>query len=358
VRYPRYFREFCDFVGMAPDDIAKQRREDLRSEDASVRKRFEGLMIRFDVRLREKGLKGGSRRFIWSCVKSFFAENDLDLKFKARTVPVGGSEDVRAATKDDIRTLLNIANVRERAIIMFAKDSGLSEIDIADLNVGDVDLEKSEYVQIRARRRKTGVKILTFIGPEAIKYLTAYQDYRKAGTQKIFPEKVGPESPLFRQDRPTVERIHPNNISTRLNALNKSAGLKGVTPHSFRRYFQTRLEAAGVHKNWVKRLMGHKMSGGEDNLTYSRPIEEELQGAYMKAYHELAVETSDIDMEKLHELEKKVNSKDEIIEALLRSGESKEDRIGKLETLIQEVQKVIPSLIKNVEDLQKEVPRE
>ncbi|MFH0749145.1 MAG: hypothetical protein V1915_04435, partial [Candidatus Bathyarchaeota archaeon] len=60
-----------------------------------------------------------------------------------------------------------------------------------------------------------------------------------------------------------------------------------VSAHSFRKFFQTRMEAAGVNPNWIDQMIGHKLPGVGNH--YSLPTEQELYETYKKAYNELRV---------------------------------------------------------------------
>jgi small-conductance mechanosensitive channel len=105
------------------------------------------------------------------------------------------------------------------------------------------------------------------------------------------------------------------------------------------------MECAGIHQNWIDRMLGHKPKGSAG--PYSKPTDQQLQEAYIKGYPHLSVEIK-IDAEKLRDLESKVDSKDGIIEALLRNGKEKDQEIEDLkknqEKLAQKIDRILEKI--------------
>ena len=102
--------------------------------------------------------------------------------------------------------------------------------------------------------------------------------------------------------RPTRLRWIPMSRSAMSNLITYHAqkvGLKGISAHPLRKFFQTQLEAAGVHPNWVAQIVGHKPPSVESS--YSRPTDEQLREAYVKAYHSLRVYPTQVTWEELME---------------------------------------------------------
>ena len=325
VKYVQLFGNFLEFLQLEPDEIVRSRKEDLSCGDVRARRRFENEYLRFDAWLRGRGLSVSVRLSAFMSISRFFSAHELDLRVNKADMPKGESEETRASSKEEIRKLMAVVGPRERAIIMLAKDTGLGVSEMSALNC-DLDLE-SAFPMLSMIRKKTRIWIKTFLGPECQSAIKAYLDYRRAGTQKIFPEALGPGSPRFRKARATVERMDGNDMSTMISMQAKSAGIDDLSPHCFRRFFETSLEPAGIPGAWIDRMMGHKPPSSR--RAYSKPTDEQLREAYVKGYPALSVE-SRTDSEKLQQLEKKVDSKDEIIEALLRKGYDKDLEIREL----------------------------
>ena len=165
------------------------------------------------------------------------------------------------------------------------------------MNYGDISdgLESKDLfipIQIITQKSKTTAK--TFIGEEAIEAIKEYLDERRKGSQRrlnreyIHPETITKKSPLFRTNElGSVKRMTRGGVSNMLKFHCQRTGEKRLSAHSFRKYLQTQLEAAGVHPNWIDQILGHRLINSRDS--YSLPSDEELRDAYEKAYSQLRV---------------------------------------------------------------------
>ena len=116
----------------------------------------------------------------------------------------------KAASKEEIKQVLKVANIRDRAIILFMCQSGLSASDICELKYGDIrhDLEKNIVpINIQKLRHKTGEMINTFVGEEAIEALKLHLKLRRQGTGNRASEKIVDDSPLSDYRAP-LDRVH------------------------------------------------------------------------------------------------------------------------------------------------------
>jgi len=292
--------------------------------------------------LEEKGAGWGTLHGNWYAVKSFFSCFDLPLVLSREDSPKGESREGRAVTIEEIRRMMKVTDCRGRALLAFLKDTGLRVSDVAALNVGDVDLE-SEFPMLQLRTQKRKVIAKTFLGPESQEMLKHYLDVRRRGTEKVPPENVTDSSPLFRCSLHEVRRMSRISLSSTVHRIAKLAGVEGVSAHSFRRFFQTSLEAAGVSPTWIDRMIGHKPPSSRD--PYSRPTDMQLREAYMQAYDYLRVETSVLDVKRLNSLEEKLAEKDAIIKTLVTNARKKEDDVEELRRKLKELEEKIRTFI-------------
>ena len=77
------------------------------------------------------------------------------------------------------------------------------------------------------------------------------------------------------------------NMSTLVRTAFLGAGIKKVSAHSLRRYFQTTMEEANINVNWIDQMMGHELVNCRG--AYSKPTDEQLETAYRKAYNNLRI---------------------------------------------------------------------
>ncbi len=76
-------------------------------------------------------------------------------------------------------------------------------------------------------------------------------------------------------------------MSTLVRNAFLSAGIKKVSPHSLRRYFQTAMEEANINVNWIDQMLGHELVNCRG--AYSKPSDEQLEASYVRAYDNIRV---------------------------------------------------------------------
>jgi len=348
-------RRFCEWLGKTPDELISERREDMKSEDPKVRHRAEMYVKRFLKVLDDEGLSPNTRRTYYGAIRSFYKRNYQELTFFRGDGP--GNESVtegsRAASKEDIQRMVELSNPRDRALIMFIKDTGFGESDVAKLklkNLGVEDISEVFTVEppvtIITKRRKTGVETVTFMGREALDTLRSTLRIRVQGSPElkirrygrhevrggIPPEELTLESPVFRSygkflktlKKPKIGHLNPHAISVivRKAAIRAGVWKEGFSAHALRRFFQTSLESSGMNRNWIMRMMGHKLRGVEES--YSKPEIEMLKEAYQRNYAYLAITETAEQRSRVEALENQV-------ERLLLNSKRKDEEIQELQ---------------------------
>ena len=291
-KYDLYFHRFTDWLGETSSQILENRKADLKLEDIVSQRRYESKLKAYVAFLSKSGKSTSTQQVVYAAVSSFFEMNYMPLRMRKGDYPSGDNLGYRAATRDDILQLLEADDdPRLRAMVLFLKDSGLRVSDLVGLTYGDVrkHLEAGEeFIPINLITKKNSIATKTAIGPEAVQALRLYLDHRREGTEEISPEVLKDDAPLFRARTKDVRFLNRSSVSSAMNYLVSRAGLSGdISAHSFRKFTETRLEAAGVHGNWIDQLLGHRLPGTRQN--YSRPVNEELLEAYKKAYDALRV---------------------------------------------------------------------
>jgi len=342
-------RKFCEWLGKTPDELIAERKEEMKNEDDKVRHHAEMVLKSYLKFLEEKGLSPNARRTYFTAIRNFYQRNYVELKFFRRDGPkvMTVTEGSKAANKEDIRKMIEVSKPRVKAMILFLKDTGLSISDTAKLKLKNLGLnEVSEIfdakapLTIKTNRKKTGTPTVTFLGQEGLDSLRTTLKMRARGSPElkirrygrnenkggIPPEELTLESPLFRSygkfmqtlKKPTIDALTPNAISVlvRKSAIQSGIWKQGFSAHALRRFFQTSLESAGISKNWIKAMMGHRLEGVEGS--YSKPEIEMLKEAYSKSYSHLAITESTEQRSRVEMLEKQV-------EKLILNGKQKED---------------------------------
>jgi len=333
VGYLSHLKLFCEWLDKTPDQLVTEREEQLKGEDKKLQRTVEMHVKRYNAFLGEQGAGAGTKTTARAAIKSFFEHHYMPLKFIRGDFPSEAIEERRKVEKEEILAMLELADVRDRALLHSLKDSGLAVSDASRLNVGYLfpkskigpitpeDIKKlPDFIPIRMVRQKTKIKIRTFLGREAIESLKAYLQLRMRGTAHIYPgQNVGekglaPEtltldSPLFRKRSRKVKALSTKSFKDIAARLAKKAGISGISAHSFRKYTQTMLEVARLDPNWRRLILGKKLPGSE--ASYSMPSTQDLQRAYEEAYQHIQVleRLSLVDLQKRQALVEKLTNK-------------------------------------------------
>lgn len=319
----------------------------MKKEDRREQVRYEIELKRFVAHLESEGYSISSRQVAWASVKSFFDTNYYPLQTRRGDYPSGESLGHRAFTKAELKKLVELKemSLRSKLIVFLLKDTGLRVGDLVRLKYGEISkqLEAGEdFISLKIVTRKNKVVATTFIGEETIKLLKEHLDYRRKGTRRTQPEIITKDSWLIR-NRGKFEKTTRTTISSLMSSYIEKLGLKDeLSAHSLRKFTQTQLESAGVQPNWVKQILGHKLEGSEGS--YSRPTDEMLRGAYIKAYDALRINPRGLTNEDVEELV----SENERLKKRLIAIETQQEEIKK--RFIAEREAVLDEYVKRLRE--------
>ena len=293
--YINNFTKFLQWLNKTPDEILKERQENLRSTNPKVQRKIESYLIKFIADQKSKGYSPATLQIIFASVRSFFEIHYVPLRMRRGDYPKGESIGVRRANKKAILKVLESKRNRNKhsmkTIVLFLKDSGLRASDACLMNYGDIQmpLERGdEIIPITKITQKSKIVAKTFIGKEAIDAIKEYLDERRKGNRHLPPETITANSPLFRTwIGAEVKRIPRETLSSNVRQAFLRIGEANISAHSLRKFLQTNLEVAGVNVNWIDQILGHRLINSRD--AYSKPTDEQLREAYTKAYPHIKV---------------------------------------------------------------------
>ena len=308
-------RAFCCFAKKAPSELIYERQSDLKCNEPLVRVCAENRLRKFLKKLEAADAGYNKRRNIFNLVKNFYSHFGFDLSMRRSDAPKGESGKVYPMTRELLQKVLEVCDVRDRALVLLMKDSGQAVAEIASLKLAHLDsdgenLDPEKWlIPIKLTRKKTRSKIETFVGEEAIQALNLYFDLRRRGTTELYkgrwygkkglqPEVLSGESPVIA--RKCGGHLSSESISYIVSTLVKKAGIKAdVRAHSIRRFFETTFEnpEIGIHPAWIKLMMGHKPTQNE--RAYSHPTVKQLLEAYVRGYGFLRVQGQQVDQGRL-----------------------------------------------------------
>jgi integrase len=246
--YLKYFKDFLKFVKMTADQVLEQRIQDSLSRDRRIQKRFESLFRQFLASIKDV-FAPLTLQTIYASIRSFFEIHEYPLMMRKSDYPKGDSNGAKRATKEQIFKALNFTarnKLTTTALILTFKDSALRVSDMRLLKCDIIlDSPDKKIIPIQRITKKTKLLAKTFIGEEAINALKEYLDRRRKGSRNVPPEKITRDSPLFRTwTKGEVKPMSRTNMSTLVRTAFLGVGIKKVSAHSLRRYFQTTMEEA------------------------------------------------------------------------------------------------------------------
>jgi integrase len=228
--------------------------------------------------MRREGLSSGYIAAQVAKILVFYRVNDIVLPHveapRARTTYPD-----RAPTPDELAKVLDVADVRERAIIGLLALGGFRVGTLARLTYGHVrrDVEAGTTpIHVHLEREIMKGKYVdadTFLGAEAADALKAYLELRRRGAGDFPPERLEDASPLIRSlNADEVRGVTTGQISVIVHGLLRRAGLVDgkpsgmgsgsryrLRPHSLRKFFRTQF-GARISADTTEYFLGHKTS--------------------------------------------------------------------------------------------------
>ena len=286
---------------------------------------LEGLIRDYVIHLRhERNLSPATVSSYLAPIAHFYEMNDVTVKwkklkkFKAKHYNI--IED-RPYTREQIKTLVDAAPVRDKCIILIMCSAGLRKGAIQDLRIRDLaKIAKYQLYRINVYKKEQE-SYTTFCTPECTRLIDQYLDWRQR-----LGETLNPNSPLFRTEFDTVTQINrpkpvlTNTVAFMIHKLLDTTGVRApneikrltelMQTHGFRKFFKTTCINAGMNPLYSEYVMGHR-----SGLTksYFKPTDMELlegndktQG-YVAAINDLTINEECRLHKKIDELTKKKN---------------------------------------------------
>src|SRR3989337_635378 len=281
--YKEYFDKFLEYTGKTADQLLQARILEVASQDKVTKRRAETMFKSF-LTVMKQFYKPKTMQNIYASVRSFYEAHEYPLIMKKRDYPKGDGIGQLRATPEATKAIFEKANTPLKALIATINDTGLGVSDVRHLKCSLIlENPEAQIIHVRMIRQKTGDRIHTFLGEESIQALRNYLNLREIGTDKIPPEMIKPNSPLFR----TWQHGQPktpsrNNLSSLIAQAFNREGYKHMSAHSFRKKLQSTLEKSGMPTNWIDLVLGHHLINSRD--AYSLPTDEELEEEYQKEY--------------------------------------------------------------------------
>ncbi len=269
---------------------------------------------------------------------STLGEENFKVSTFNRLVPSGTSYvsvTKKAPTVEELKHLLEIANLRDRALLSVLATSGMRIGEVLSRKMADIEVrkpsEKEEYgiITIRARESKTRILRKVFLTRECLGFLRAYHssltESRAKNSQWMFPGGEG--------GRPSsTGKINPGHLTSisawdamkdlfRLGGLNDTDD-EIYSPHSMRTFCEAQLRKTELNDTYIDAILGHGIGAKKNYLPGQwDDIADEWYNLCSKRFTwhdtiEIIVKPDPHQQAKIEELTEKVNAMEPWYEAL------------------------------------------
>ncbi|MCD4821074.1 MAG: tyrosine-type recombinase/integrase [Methanococcoides sp.] len=321
--------KYLDFTGLTPTELldeANEEEENLPKNRRSLKKYFSGFKAilkdggEYQNGKTQKPLAEKSIKTHIAVIKSFYNANEITLPFIKKSTARRIKENDDRPTKEQLSKVLELADIKMKAIILIGTSSGLAMADILNLKVKDIrDVDENDITTMRLQRQKTGVDFISFFSPQATRAIKSYLEYRNGYGTSINDDvrnawhnkhKVNSENDyLFINDsipdsylaskNEEVRKIARNTFLGLFNRLSNKASLsteKGtfnvIRSHNMRKYFYTAMMLDDANNYLIDFFAGKTIP--EDKETYFKASVEETKKLYLSHVNVLSFDDTEV----------------------------------------------------------------
>lgn len=370
-KYRRNFNQFLEWSKLSPDELRDMKYEEDQTTKPWERSKVENLVREYIEYLQtEKKYACNTQHSCYTVITSFFSANGVPLNLTRQDRPIGCAFGSKTIKPDEIRKIANAAeSLRDKALIMFLKDSGLRQSDVAKLDWRDLKDYGEGFMGFQMQTVKKKIKARGFVGSETTSILNIYKRKRLEGTKKIPAETNIEAHPLFSLHSDPAERLKPEYISSVVGDIIRLAAVDGATPHGLRKFWEQNIK---VEKTaYQKQMNGRALDKTEiayfwketselfeiyknnyDNLRVERQdfkeVTDRLRRGYQKETETQRERIEKVERENL-ELKQRLNGyglSNERVEELTNENEDMKNRLGTLESELRDIKKILVKMVK------------
>lgn len=305
--------------------------------------------------------------FLLNAVKVFLEYHGVIIAWKKvrRFIPEKIKVSYHIYSREGIQKLLQVADFRERAMILILESSGMRASGLLGLLIKDLEILEDNIGKLTVYAR-TSSYYHTFCTPECTSAIQFYLKWRADQG-----ETIKPNSPLIRDSIRKAEGRIPNTNQPKplsrsriwkiMRLLLLKANLKheNIQPdHSFRKYMNTVVANAKANPLFKELMIGHSVK--LDNVYYDRDNPESVKALlseYKKAVNTLTINDEyklRMQVEELQQ-ELKDSAPREMLFDLARENKEKDKEMRDMQQrmkVMEEDNEVFKYLIKHPEKLQ------
>jgi integrase len=302
--FRRVVLDFCRFIDKTPEQVIAEYIGDLKQSKMMPERAIYRDVPRYLKYLRtekpnhlkrngdvKKGLAPKSVGLYKSALRSFFVNHYIEfpiLKRGDHSEPLEANANSFLNRTQMKELVTNTQNLRDRAIVLVVATSGMASNEFRNLKIKQCEIDDNDIMTIRLRREKARFDYVTFASPEAVHALRDYWSER----ERALGRELGPNDYVFVGERmqyikgniPLGERGVSqmfNRLGTALGyAVEDSGEMIATRAHAVRKYFSNTLRRAGMPKDYIDLLLGHKPKAVD--RAYFQNLTDTLKDEYLK----------------------------------------------------------------------------
>lgn len=360
LRYISNFKEFLVWCKKSPDQLRQLKMLEEKQKEPWLRTEVENLVRQHIAFMQKKKLSGSTIHMRLCAIRSFFKSQNLPLHLNREDQPAIDNLNAKGTpNKKEVKEINECAlTLRDHALILFLKDTGLRVSDLPQLrwnhlvDVGD-GFYKFKIVTVKRHTVARG-----FIGPETSEALQRYKTQRLQGTRNVPAETNIKNHPLFARLNKCVDDTNTLDTNALRMAVRRAIVIAGFankfSSHSLRKFWEQSMRSP--REAYLKQLNGRALNS-EEKAYYWR-TEEQLLELYRENYDNLRIlgsliKHSEIDAIVEQRLKERIGDRDLEIEKLKK-------QVSRFEGLYERVMQMEkkPALTIDLLQLKEQEPEE
>jgi len=274
--YTFYWKKFLEFTSMNGKEILEDKRNEGNGKWKSKLFDFKKHLLKTPTKKHPEGMSENSVKTAIGCIRGFFSYYETPIRFtrgeKARLKKAKRKRKDYKFSKNDLRKIAMVSNLKEKYIVLVGKSLGLRASDFIRLIYGDyraLDLTQEAPIGLsEIDTFKEGCSANPFLDSDSVSIIQQLLDSNRD-----------------KKDSDRVLDIRKTELTVILQRLTKraniSSGNQHVRFHGLRKYLIDRISAYCSESQW-KQIVGKVISEGEYVST------RQLQPIYARAMKDIS----------------------------------------------------------------------
>ncbi len=314
--YTLGLKEYCNLIDKSPEELLDEAEDEEDKGLRMRRRKIETYFLKFKKYLENSKKAPQTIKVYISAVKSFYQTFDIEIP----NVPTKVNDicleknDGRLLTRKDLQKMIEVAPIRDKAIIYLMSLSGMSQAEVRKLTIKkflesvsqalDKQIETIEelfdheneieevVLTLQVTREKVHYRYTTFIPPEVSRNIILYLKDRVYGrNERVRIKKIDSELFVnFNGNKLTKQGVASNfkRIGMKVGFKKEAGSYAFWRSHGLRKYFiSTIINNTGDHV-LADYLVGHKIDPVK--RAYWKADPEKLKENYLEVLPYLSID--------------------------------------------------------------------